>query len=199
MVDSIANISPKVVQEKDVDATTMAIIPRLMSTHLPYIIEDANKTGTSILFLNQIRASLNPYGPSTSIPGGKAIGYNSSIILQLKRKEIIKDHGEEVGILASIKATKNKVGAPFKEKEVNILFPHLNETTGKFVAGIDPVSDVIDAAIELDIIKKGGAWFKFTANSEDFNINGKDKIKELFITNTPAYEDIKQQVFAQVT
>ncbi len=121
--------------------------------------------------------------------GGKALGFYSSIILKLTRSNVIKIKGEEVGISVNLSTTKNKVATPFKSKEISVFFPHVNKD-GEMVAGIDVLSDVVEAALDLGVFEKAGAWLEF----EGLRVNGKEAMKLALEENPDVYELLKNRI-----
>jgi recombination protein RecA len=189
ILDSTASLSPQAVQDKNVGEATMAVAARYWSTLLPELVAHADNNKCTVILLNQVRTNLGTYGSPVGPAGGKALGFYSSIILKLTRSTVIKAKGEEIGIVVNISTTKNKVGTPFKSKEISVLFPHKNKD-GEMVAGIDVLSDLLEAALDLEVLSKSGAWLEF----EGLRACGKEAMKEALTKRLDIVELLKEKV-----
>ncbi len=147
VLDSVAALSPKAIQEKQVDEATMALVARYMGKVLPELCPIADKNGCAIILVNQLRSTLKMYGPSDDSPGGNAIKFSTSIRVRVSRKDVLKKGSEEIGVVAGIQSIKNKVAPPFRQKEISVYFPHFDAVANSTVAGVDILGDLIDAAL----------------------------------------------------
>lgn len=173
VLDSVAALSPAEEQAKEVQEASMAVLARYLSKVLREMAPVARENKCTIVLINQVRNTLKMYGPSEDTPGGNALKYYTSVRLKVTRKDVIKKSGEEIGIISAVKAMKNKVSAPFREAEMEVYFPHYDEEAGRTIAGIDIAGDTLDAAIEANIINKGGAWYTY----KNIRAQGKEKLK----------------------
>lgn len=194
VLDSVAALSSRTAQEKQVDEATMAVTARYMSKVLPELCPIASKNGTTIIFINQVRNTLKMYGASEDTPGGNAIKFYSSVRLKVTRKDILKQGSTEIGVVTAVKAVKNKCSSPFREKELSIYFPHFDAVSSTTVAGVDVLGDLVDAAIDCGAVNKGGAWLTGTLAGKDFKVQGKEKLKAELTANPDMIEDLKAKV-----
>lgn len=132
------------------------------------------------------------YGPKTTTTGGNALEYYSSIRLEVSRSSFIEVKGEKVGIEATIQTTKNKTATPFKSATLGVYYPYIN-SRGEYEAGVDLYTDLLDCAIESDIVKKAGSWISF----EEHKVQGKEAMRNLIIENPELFETIKARVYGQ--
>ncbi|MBD2201763.1 DNA recombination/repair protein RecA [Calothrix sp. FACHB-1219] len=190
VVDSVASLVPKVIMEKGVDESTMALLARYMSAVTPQVVSYCGKSKCSVLYINQLRASMNMYGPSTSTSGGNSLKYYASTRLETKRGKPIKKDGKDVGITVELKAAKNKCSRPFISRELTILFPYKN-SDGEWVAGIDWFSDLVDTAIDRDIIIKTGSYFQYGS----LRTQGLETFKEALSKEPTLIESIRTKLY----
>ncbi|MBP5204265.1 recombinase RecA [bacterium] len=152
VVDSVAALTPRAEIEGDMGDSHMGLQARLMSQALRKITAIANKSGTTIIFINQLRMKLGVmFGNPETTTGGNALKFYSSVRMDIRQKDKIVKEGEIVGHSRKVKIVKNKVAPPFKEASFDMIYP----------MGIDKESSIIDAAIQAGIVQKAGAWFKF--------------------------------------
>jgi len=154
VIDSVANLVPVSDTEKTFDSlATIGGKARLLSQALPQLAITANKTGTIIIFINQVRDSIAityGHGPSYTTPGGKALKFNASIRLQLSVGHPEKRFGKD-GCEIKIRVKKNKTSMPFRETNLFLFYGE----------GYDYFSDLINTAVAYDFIKRGGAWYEY--------------------------------------
>lgn len=178
VVDSVAALVPKAEIEGSMEDQQMGLQARLMSKALRKLTGIIGKTNTTVIFINQLRQKIGVmYGNPETTTGGNALKYYASVRLEIKRVEGIKGDGEDVGNHVRVRILKNKVAPPFRTAEFDIIF-------GK---GICKIGNILDVAVDLDIVKKAGSWFSF--NDEKLG-QGRDKAKE-FLGSNP---DILNQV-----
>ena len=172
VVDSVAALVPKAEIEGSMEDQQMGLQARLMSKALRKLTGIIGKTNTTVIFINQLRQKIGVmYGKPETTTGGNALKYYASVRLEIKRVEGIKGDGEDVGNHVRVRILKNKVAPPFRTAEFDIIF-------GK---GICKIGNILDVAVDLDIVKKAGSWFSF---NDDKLGQGRDKAKE-FLANNP--------------
>ena len=172
VVDSVAALVPKAEIEGSMEDQQMGLQARLMSKALRKLTGIIGKTNTTVIFINQLRQKIGVmYGNPETTTGGNALKYYASVRLEIKRVEGIKGDGEDVGNHVRVRILKNKVAPPFRTAEFDIIF-------GK---GICKIGNILDVAVDLDIVKKAGSWFSL---NDDKLGQGRDKAKE-FLANNP--------------
>ena len=173
VVDSVAALVPKAEIEGSMEDQQVGLQARLMSKALRKLTGVIGKTNTTVIFINQLRMKIGVmYGNPETTTGGNALKYYASVRLEIKRTEGLKKDTVDVGNHVRVRVLKNKVAPPFRQAEFDIMF-------GK---GICKVGNILDVAVNLDIVKKAGAWFSY--NEEKLG-QGRDKSKE-FLTENPA-------------
>ena len=181
VVDSVAALVPRAEIEGEMGDSHVGLQARLMSQALRKLSGAINQTKTVAIFINQIREKVGVmYGNPETTPGGRALKFYSTIRLEVRRGEVIKKGTDMIGNKTKVKVVKNKVAPPFKAVELDIMY-------GK---GIDFHGELIDLAVEFDIIQKGGAWFTY----KDQKWQGKDNVKVAFQED----EEMTNEVYAQV-
>lgn len=182
VIDSVAALVPKAEIEGEMGDSHVGLVARLMSQALRKLTGVIAKSGTAVIFINQLREKVGVvYGNPETTPGGRALKFFASVRLDVRRQESIKHGTEVVGNKTRVKIVKNKVAPPFKEAEFDIMY-------GK---GISREGNILDVAADLDIIKKAGAWFSY--NGEKIG-QGRDNAKKYMVENPDFTAMIEQQV-----
>jgi len=152
VVDSVAALTPRAEIEGEMGASHMGLQARLMSQALRKITAICSKTGTTVIFLNQLRMKIGVmFGNPETTTGGNALKFYASIRLDIRQREKVMKDGELIGHVRKVKVVKNKLAPPFKEAEFMIKYP----------TGIDAESSIVDAAVQKGIIKRAGSWFSY--------------------------------------
>ncbi|MBR1776788.1 recombinase RecA [bacterium] len=182
VVDSVAALVPKAEIEGSMEDQQMGLQARLMSKALRKLTGIIGKTNTTVIFINQLRQKIGVmYGNPETTTGGNALKYYASVRMEIKRVEGLKGDGEDVGNHVRVRVLKNKVAPPFRTAEFDIIF-------GK---GICKIGNILDVAVNMDIIKKAGSWFSF--NDEKLG-QGRDKAKEYLAANPDVLETVEKLI-----
>lgn len=182
VVDSVAALVPRAEIEGEMGDSHIGLQARLMSQALRKLSGSINKTKTIAIFINQIREKVGVmFGNPETTPGGRALKFYSTIRLEVRRGEQIKEAGEVIGNRTKIKVVKNKVAPPFKVAEVDIMY-------GK---GISQEGELVDLASELDIINKSGSWYSY---GEDRIGQGRENAKQFLKDNPEIRQEVERQV-----
>ena len=173
VIDSVAALVPRAEIEGDMGDSHMGQHARLMSQALRKLAGAVSKTGTIIIFINQLREKIGVmFGSPETTTGGRALKFYATMRMDVRRIETIKLPGNEfVGARTRVKIVKNKVAPPFREAEFDIMFGE----------GISRIGEIVDLGVKLDIIHKSGAWFSY---GERRLAQGRDNVKEL-LKNEP--------------
>ena len=182
VIDSVAALVPQAEIDGEMGDTHVGLQARLMSQALRKLSGSINKTKTIVIFINQLREKVGVmFGNPETTPGGKALKYYASVRLDIRRGEQIKMGNDVVGNNTKIKVVKNKVAPPFKTASVDIMYG----------TGISHEGEIVDLAVESDIINKSGAWFAYGDNKIG---QGKENTK-LYLKNNPSLmEEIEEKV-----
>lgn len=182
VLDSVAALTTKAEIDGNMGDSNVGQLARLMSQAMRKLTPLLSKTNCVAVFINQIREKIGiMYGNPETTPGGRALKFYSSVIIDVRKGEPIKNGTELIGNRTKIKVKKNKVAPPFKECEFDIIF-------GK---GISRMGEVLDIAVELDIIKKSGSWFSYEGNKLG---QGRDNVKKALEENPEMLKEIERKV-----
>mgnify|MGYP000773908739 FL=1 len=182
VIDSVAALVPKAEIEGDMGDSHVGLQARLMSQAMRKLAGIINKSKTVAIFINQIREKVGVlFGSPETTSGGRALKFYSTIRLDIRRVDQIKQGTEAIGNLTRIKVVKNKVAPPFKIAEVDLIY-------GK---GISYEGEVLDLATNLDIVEKSGSWFSY--NGERLG-QGRETVKELLRQNPELAKEIEETI-----
>ena len=182
VVDSVAALVPKAEIDGDMGDSHIGLQARLMSQALRKLAGAINKSKTVLIFINQLREKVGiMFGNPETTTGGRALKYYSSVRLDIRKIENIKQDGEVVGNRARVKVIKNKVAPPFREAEFDVVY-------GK---GISKEGNILDMAVNLDIIEKSGSWFSY--NGERIG-QGRENVKRYLAENPKMMEEVDKKV-----
>lgn len=182
VIDSVAALTPKAEIDGEMGDNHVGLQARLMSQALRKLAGITNKTKTCVIFINQLREKVGVmFGSPETTPGGKALKFYSSIRLDVRKGEIIKDGDLAIGARTKVKVVKNKVAPPFKTAEFDIIFG----------MGVSQESCVLDLAVNNDIIIKSGAWFSY--NGEKIG-QGRENVKKYLMENPEVCEEITNKI-----
>ena len=182
VIDSVAALVPKAEIDGEMGDTHVGLLARLMSQALRKLTAVIAKSGTVVIFINQIREKVGViYGNPETTPGGRALKFFASVRLDVRRTETIKNGSEPIGNHCRVKVVKNKVAPPFKEAVFDIMYGE----------GISREGGILDLAVEHNIIKKSGAWFSY--NGEKIG-QGRDNVRKYLVDNPEFCADVERQV-----
>lgn len=186
VIDSVAALVPQVELDGEMGDAAVGLQARLMSKALRKLSGVMNKTKCTVIFINQLREKIGVmYGNPETTTGGRALKFYSSVRVEIRRSEQIKQNGEIIGNKANIKVVKNKVAPPFKTTQVDIIY-------GK---GISRDGEILDLAVEGDIVEKSGAWYAY--NGEKIG-QGRENAKNFLIEHPAIFEEVEEKVKAQL-
>ena len=182
VVDSVAALVPKAEIDGDMGDSHIGLQARLMSQALRKLAGAINKTKTVIVFINQLREKVGVmFGNPETTPGGRALKFYASVRMDIRKIENLKQDGDVVGNRARVKVVKNKVAPPFREAEFDIMY-------GK---GISKEGNLVDLAVNLDIIEKSGSWFSY---NETRIGQGRENVKKYLIENPDIMKEIENKI-----
>lgn len=182
IVDSVAALTPKAEIEGEMGDSQMGLQARLMSKALRKLTGSINKAGCCCIFINQLRDKIGVmFGNPETTTGGNALKFYSSIRIDIRRANQIKDGDENIGNRVRIKVVKNKLAPPFRKAEFDVMFGE----------GISKVGEILDLGVELNILKKSGSWFSY---GETRLGQGRDAVKSLILDNPELMEELEEKI-----
>jgi recombination protein RecA len=186
VIDSVAALTPRAEIEGEMGDTHVGLQARLMSQALRKLTGTLSKSDTIAIFINQLREKIGVmFGSPETTPGGRALKFYSSVRLDIRRIEAIKDGTDVTGNRTRVKVVKNKCAAPFKQAEFDIMY-------GK---GISREGSLLDVALDLGFVKKSGAWF--TYEGEQLG-QGRENVKTFLSENPQLMAEIDDRVRSQL-
>ncbi|NLY17992.1 MAG: recombinase RecA [Clostridiaceae bacterium] len=185
VIDSVAALVPKAEIDGEMGETHVGLQARLMSQALRKLSGVISKSRTVAIFINQLREKVGVlFGNPEVTPGGRALKFYSSVRLEVRRVETLKDSGNAIGNRTKVKVVKNKVAPPFKEVEFDMIYGE----------GISRESNILDLAVQLDIVKKSGAWFSY--NDQRLG-QGRENVKRFLKENPELCDELEGKIRAQ--
>ena len=182
IVDSVAALVPKAEIDGDMGDSHVGVQARLMSQALRKLTGVINKTNCVVIFINQLREKIGVmFGNPETTTGGRALKFYSSVRLDVRRVETLKQAGEMIGNHVRVKVVKNKVAPPFKEAEFDIMFGQ----------GISREGDILDLAVDCNVINKSGSWYAY--NGEKIG-QGRENAKQYLKEHPEIRDDVEKQV-----
>jgi recombination protein RecA len=182
VVDSVAALTPRAEIEGEMGDAHMGLQARLMSQALRKITAISAKTGTTVIFLNQLRMKIGVmFGNPETTTGGNALKFYSSVRMDIRRREKIGSTQDVTGHVTRVKVVKNKMAPPFKEATFNVIYPK----------GIDKISSLLDAALQFEIVEQAGSWIRY---GDDQLGQGKEAVGNLLREN----DKLRKEIYAKV-
>lgn len=182
VIDSVAALVPRAEIEGEMGASHVGLQARMMSQALRKITGALNQTGTTAIFINQLREKIGVmFGSPETTTGGKALKFYASVRLDIRRIETLKDGADAVANRTRVKVVKNKVAAPFKQAEFDIIFGE----------GISYEGGLLDLGVQFDIVKKSGSWFTYSGDQLG---QGKEKARMYLKDNPETAKEIEAKI-----
>ncbi|WP_445721503.1 recombinase RecA [Flavobacterium sp.] len=182
VIDSVAALTPKSEIEGDMGDSKMGLHARLMSQALRKLTGTIHKTNCTVFFINQLREKIGVmFGNPETTTGGNALKFYASIRVDIRKSSQIKDGDSVIGNRTKVKIVKNKVAPPFRTAEFDIMYGE----------GISKVGEVLDLAVEFEIVKKSGSWFSY---GETKLGQGRDAVKGLIKDNPELMDELEQKI-----
>ena len=186
VIDSVAALTPKSEIEGEMGDSKMGLHARLMSQALRKLTGTISKTHCTVFFINQLREKIGVmFGNPETTTGGNALKFYASIRLDIRRSSQIKDGDNVIGNRTKVKVVKNKVAPPFKVAEFDIMYGE----------GVSKTGEILDLAVEFEIIKKAGSWFSYGDTKLG---QGRDAVKSLIKDNPEMAEELEQKIKAHI-
>ena len=187
VIDSVAALTPKAEIEGEMGDSKMGLQARLMSQALRKLTANINKTNTCCIFINQLREKIGVmFGNPETTTGGNALKFYASIRIDIRRTSTLKDGEESIGNHVKVKIVKNKLAAPFRKAEFDIMYGE----------GICKSGELIDMAVELNIIKKSGSWFSYGDTKLG---QGRDYVRQMLVDNQDLANEIEAKIMEIMT
>ena len=187
VIDSVAALTPKAEIEGDMGDNKVGLQARLMSQALRKLTATISKTKTTCIFINQLREKIGVmFGNPETTTGGNALKFYSSVRIDIRKKEAIKNGDEVIGNTVKVKIVKNKVAPPFRKCEFDIMFG----------SGISRSSELVDLGTSLEILKKSGSWFSY---GDSKLAQGREAVKQVLEDNPELAEEIQTKIQAKLT
>lgn len=182
VIDSVAALVPKAEIEGEMGDSHVGLQARLMSQALRKLTGALNTTGTTMIFINQLREKIGVFfGSPETTAGGKALKFYASVRLDIRRVETLKDGADAVGNRTRVKVVKNKMAAPFKQAEFDIIYG----------VGISREGSLIDMGVEQGIVKKSGAWYTYEGDQLG---QGKENSRNFLLANPAVTDEIERKI-----
>ena len=184
VVDSVAALVPKAEIDGEMGDSHVALQARLMSQALRKLAGAINKSKTVLIFINQLREKIGVmFGNPETTTGGRALKFYASVRLDIRKVENIKQDGEVKGNRVRVKVIKNKVAPPFREAEFDVVYGE----------GISKAGNILDMAVNMDIIEKSGSWFSYNGDRIG---QGRENVKKYLQDNNDILKDVEEKVRA---
>lgn len=186
VIDSVAALTPKSEIEGEMGDSKMGLHARLMSQALRKLTATISKTHCTVFFINQLREKIGVmFGNPETTTGGNALKFYASVRLDIRRSSQIKDGENVIGNRTKVKVVKNKVAPPFKTAEFDIMYGE----------GVSKTGEILDLAVEFEIIKKAGSWFSY---GETKLGQGRDAVKALIKDNPELADELEEKIKAKI-
>lgn len=186
VIDSVAALVPKAEIEGEMGDSHVGLHARLMSQALRKLAGAINKSDCVAIFINQLREKVGVvYGNPEVTTGGRALKFYSSVRIDIRKQEVLKQNGEMIGAHTKAKVVKNKLAPPFREAEFDIMY-------GK---GISRTGELLDLAVKADVVQKAGAWFSYDGKRLG---QGRDNVKELLENDKELSKEIEDKLMANI-
>ena len=186
VIDSVAALTPKSEIEGDMGDSKMGLHARLMSQALRKLTGTIHKTNCTVFFINQLREKIGVmFGNPETTTGGNALKFYASVRIDIRRSTQIKDGDNVIGNRTKVKIVKNKVAPPFKTAEFDIMYGE----------GVSKVGEILDLAVEFEIVKKSGSWFSYGDTKLG---QGRDAVKSLIKDNPELMDELEKKIKDQL-
>jgi len=184
VVDSVAALTPKAEIDGEMGDSHMGLQARLMSQALRKLTGSISRTNTCLIFINQLRDKLGiMFGNPETTTGGKALKFYASIRVDVRKKDNLKDGGDSIGSRTKVKIVKNKLAAPFKEAEFDIIYG----------SGISNMGCILDMSVDLGLVNKSGSWFQYEGEKIG---QGREKATQYLKDNPEVSKELEQKIRA---
>lgn len=185
VVDSVAALVPRAEIEGEMGDSHVGLQARLMSQALRKLAGAISKSNCVAIFINQLREKVGViYGNPEVTPGGRALKFYSSVRIDIRKTETLKQNGEVIGSRTRAKVVKNKMAPPFREAEFDVMY-------GK---GISREGELLDLAVKFEVVQKSGSWFSY---NEQKLAQGRDKVKEFFKLNPEIMKEVEEKTLEE--